>query len=195
MEVDNAIIEVSGVELPILDGSALPWVEAIIEAGVQPQDELIVWRELAEAVVVESGVSFYSATPAESFTLTVVTEFDHPMLGTKMTSHWPDTARFIQSVAPARTFGFQHEIEALRAAGLGLGGTLDNALIVQDDSFSQPLRMPDECHVHKLLDVSGDLALCGSWVKAAVVAFRPGHRGNVALASALHAAINQTTKA
>ena len=185
MEIDNVEIEVDGPELPILDGSALPWVEAIRAAGVvelpDPGQELL----LTDPVALRDGESWIVAAPAAELSFLVVTDFDHPLLGTQAVNAASDAEWYAQEIAPARTFGFEHEVDALIAAGLARGGTLQNALIIHPDRFSSPLRMPQECARHKLLDLMGDLALVGCRLRAAITAIKPGHRINTAFAKAL----------
>ena len=129
------------------------------------------------------------ATPADEFSLTCVTHFDHPLLGTQAATFVADPLVFAAEIAPARTFGFAKEVDALLAAGLAKGGSLDNALIVYDDHFSDELRVPDECLRHKLLDLWGDLFLAGGRIQAAITAIKPGHRINTAFAAMLARAV------
>jgi UDP-3-O-[3-hydroxymyristoyl] N-acetylglucosamine deacetylase len=183
--VDNAEIVVEGPEIPILDGSALPWVGALLGAGIK--EMLAEGRApgLSAPVVLRDGDSWLVAAPAGSFSVTCVTQFDHPLLGTQAATFSADPARYAAEIAPARTFGFAAEVEALRKAGLARGGSLDNALIVYGDHFSDALRVPDECLRHKALDLLGDLSLAGGRIHAAVTAIKPGHRINTAFAAML----------
>jgi UDP-3-O-[3-hydroxymyristoyl] N-acetylglucosamine deacetylase len=182
LQIDNAEIEVSGPEIPALDGSALPWVEAFLEAGIaslgQPTEPL----RPARTIALRDGDSWLTATPSDTFSLTCVTEFDHPLLGTQAATFTADPAVFAREIAPARTFGFAAEIDALRAAGLARGATLENALVIYEDRFSDELRVPDECLRHKLLDLWGDLFLAGGRIQAAITAIKPGHKINAAFA-------------
>jgi UDP-3-O-[3-hydroxymyristoyl] N-acetylglucosamine deacetylase len=183
--VDNAVVSVEGPEAPILDGSALPWVEAIRAAGMVDQASVArSWAPKA-AEVLSDGPSWYVAVPSAELLVTCVASFDHPLLGTRAVSHDASPDGFVRDVAPARTFGFADEVERLREAGLALGGRLDNALVIYPDRFSSPLRMPDEWARHKLLDLIGDLALAGVRIEASITAIRPSHRGNVAFAALL----------
>src|SRR5690348_3524419 len=161
LRIDNAEIEVDGLEIPALDGSALPWVEAIRGAGVERLPELGRVRELSQPVALRDGESWLVAAPSDRYALTCVTHFDHPLLGTQAVTFTEDPDAYAREVAPARTFGFAHEVEALRAAGLARGGSLDNALVIHEDRFSSDLRVPQECECHKLLDLIGDLSLAG----------------------------------
>jgi UDP-3-O-[3-hydroxymyristoyl] N-acetylglucosamine deacetylase len=180
--IDNVEIEIDGPELPILDGSALPWVEALLDAGIVELGDDVVPIRPASSLALRDGDSWMVATPADDFSLTCVTHFDHPLLGTQSATFVADPALFAAEIAPARTFGFAAEVEALRAAGLAKGGSLDNALVIYDDRFSDELRVPDECLRHKLLDLWGDLYLAGGRIQAAVTAIKPGHKINAAFA-------------
>ena len=186
--VDNVLVEVDGPEVPILDGSALPWVEQILDAGIQELNEQAEYAAVSSPEYVDmDGRSCYAAMPANQLSIYCVSEFDHPDLGLQGVL-WNGTAdSFVRDIAPARTFGFRHEVDALIASGLALGGSLDNALIVEEHGFSTSLRLPKECASHKLLDMIGDLALIGRRLQASVAAVKPSHQGNVQLAAALRA--------
>jgi UDP-3-O-[3-hydroxymyristoyl] N-acetylglucosamine deacetylase len=185
--VSDLVVEVDGPELPIGDGSALVWVERIGAAGIVELNTKAAPLIVTEPVVVfgEKG-AFVAAYPSDAVRFTVVTQFDHPLAGMQVARWEPERNQaYVDWVAPARTFGFDFEIEALRAAGLVRGGTLDNALVVYADRYSSPPRFPDELARHKLLDLVGDLVLAGRPVLADVIAVKPGHRLNVALARRL----------
>lgn len=185
--IDNARIEVFGPEIPILDGSARPFVEAIQAAGIETQQVPARELRLAGPVAFSEGGCLLRAVPAERFTLEVQTEFaDWPEgKAVSRAEIAPELAeRFASEVAPARTFAFMREVEALLAAGLAKGGSLDNALVVTPpDHFSTPLRLPQEWCVHKLLDVIGDFALLDARLCLHLTATRPGHRANVQFAA------------
>jgi UDP-3-O-[3-hydroxymyristoyl] N-acetylglucosamine deacetylase len=116
-----------------------------------------------------------------------VTEFDHPLLGIQTFTLHHDPQAYAEQVAPARTFGFAEEVEALLAVGLAQGGTLENALLIYPDRFSDSERVPQECLRHKALDLLGDLSLIGRRLQAALTAIKPGHRANTAFAALLAA--------
>src|SRR5262249_34657230 len=159
-------IEVDGPEIPILDGSALPFAEAIHSVGLLSQGRAAKGLWLTEETCLEEGESQIRALPSQDYSLEVRTEFaDWPEGDVALTTTiGPEkTDTYLQTIAPARTFAFEREVEMLRKAGLARGGSLDNALIISPpDSFSSPLRMPAEWCAHKLLDVIGDLALLGA---------------------------------
>jgi UDP-3-O-[3-hydroxymyristoyl] N-acetylglucosamine deacetylase len=186
--VDNAEIHVTGPELPVLDGSAAPWADAILHAGFASLDGQPRRLELERPIVYREGETWMVATPAEGFSVTCVTCYDHELLGTTIAAFDGSPDCYRAEVAPARTYGFEEEVAALLAAGLGRGGTLDNALVIHADRFSSPLRLDAEWTRHKLLDVVGDLSLTGGRLRAAVTAIRPGHRSNTSFAAMLAAA-------
>jgi UDP-3-O-[3-hydroxymyristoyl] N-acetylglucosamine deacetylase len=177
LQVDDLRVELDGAELPILDGSSRPFVEAILDAG---RVELPVVREymtLIRPIVVSDDEKRIAAYPAPEYRVTYAIDFDHPMLGYQELSVrlWRE-GDFAQKLAPARTFTFEVEVEKLRANGLALGGSLDNALVVGEDRILNPeLRFPDEFVRHKMLDLTGDLSLLGRPLCAHVVAYRAGH--------------------
>jgi UDP-3-O-[3-hydroxymyristoyl] N-acetylglucosamine deacetylase len=128
------------------------------------------------------------AFPSDSLRLTVVVHFEHPLVGTQVARFDPARGdRYEDDVAPARTFGFIEEVEALRAAGLARGGSEDNAVVVYPDRYSTPLRFDNELARHKLLDLVGDLSLVGGPLRADVVAVKPSHRLNTDFARLLAA--------
>ena len=187
--LSHVAIELSGDEIPLLDGSALGWVEAIAEAGLQraatPRPAA---PELQQAVVLHRGASVITATPADRFQLIGVIDFPQPAIGRQQFSIALTPQAFVDEIAPARTFGFRDQVEQLRAAGLIQGGALDNALVCDGDHWlNPPLRFPDEPVRHKLLDLIGDLALVG-FPQAQVLVYRGSHGLHTDLAAALQSA-------
>ena len=187
--LSHVAIELRGDEVPLLDGSALGWVEAIAEAGLQraatPRPAA---PELQQAVVLHRGASVITATPADRFQLIGVIDFPQPAIGRQQFSIALTPQAFVDEIAPARTFGFRDQVEQLRAAGLIQGGALDNALVCDGDHWlNPPLRFPDEPVRHKLLDLIGDLALVG-FPQAQVLVYRGSHGLHTDLAAALQSA-------
>ena len=179
-------IHVSGGEVPLLDGSALGWVEAIAEAGLQsaatPRSAA---PTLDVPLVRHRGSSVITATPAERFSLIGIIDFPQPAIGRQQLAIELTPQRFVEEIAPARTFGFRDQVEQLRAAGLIQGGALDNALVCDGDHWlNPPLRFEDEPVRHKLLDLIGDLALVG-FPQAQVLVYRGSHGLHTELAAAL----------
>lgn len=188
--VDNARVEVDGPEVPILDGSAEQFVELIQRAGGTiaqrvPKRFLVVKR--AVTVTDETGEKFARLEPASSFSLSVTIDFDHPIVNRQHFELTLSDTAFLRELAPARTFGFAKDVEKMHAAGLARGGSLDNAVVVDDFSVQNPdgLRYPDEFARHKMLDAVGDLALLGAPIIGRYVAYKGGHALNTKLVSAL----------
>jgi len=177
LQVDDLRIELDGAEVPLLDGSSRPFVDMILEAG---RVELPVPRQymtLVRPIVVTHDDKRIAAYPAREYRVTYAIEFDHPLLGYQelSASLWGDSA-FAEKLAPARTFTFEKEVEALRRSGLAQGGSLDNAVVLGESGvLNSELRFPDEFVRHKMLDLTGDLSLLGRPLRAHIVAFRAGH--------------------
>lgn len=173
--VTNARIVVEGPEIPIGDGSAQNFVSAIERSGIAAQDRPRAVVTLAEPYVLRSGDRLVAALPAPSFRVRFVADFAAPV-GTQYFDGEIDAAFYEREIAGARTFGYLHEVEALRERGLARGGSLDNALVFTPDGPMQPLRWPNEVVRHKVLDLIGDFALLGAWPQFEVVAVKSGHQ-------------------
>jgi UDP-3-O-[3-hydroxymyristoyl] N-acetylglucosamine deacetylase / 3-hydroxyacyl-[acyl-carrier-protein] dehydratase len=185
--VDNLTIEIDGAEIPIGDGSFKPFFDAIAEVGVAEQNKAANTLKLASAVTAQGPAgATYTAVPAPNYRVSCTIEFDHPLIRKQFGSFDVGAELFRDELAPARTFGFLHEAQALYARGLAKGVTLDNAIVLSETGLhSGELRYPDEFVRHKVGDIIGDLALLGARVNAHVVADRPSHAGNLELARAL----------
>ena len=186
--VDNAEIAVRGPEMPILDGSAAPFAEAVASIGLIHQDAPKRMLRLDGPVSVtdpESG-SCIKLEPSGEPSFEVTIDFGKDVPGVQTVSFGPGTD-YGKEVAPCRTFCFFDEIEPLLKAGLIKGGDVENAVIITSDGYlgNLPLRFPDECGRHKLMDLIGDLRLCGGFVQAKVTAYKPGHTINVKAAEAV----------
>ncbi len=187
--IDNAVIEVSGEEVPVLDGSAAPWVEQIRAAGrvdqAAPRRTLVI----TAPVEVTDGDRTARLLPCDGLEVSATIIFDHPTIGTQQLDLHLQNGTFGHELAWARTFGFLAEVEAMHRMGLALGGGLDNAVVYDGTGVVNPdgLRSPDEAVRHKLLDMVGDLALAGVAVQGRFEAIRPGHALNQALVAALFA--------
>lgn len=183
--VDNARIEVDGPELPALDGSAREWVALIESAGLENQEMPARDIELTEAVTFTDGAARLEAFPSDSFAAHYELDYPGTPVG-RMTADF-DAAHdsYAEAIARARTFALIGEVEALRAAGLAQGGSLDNALVIYPDRYSSPLRVPEEPARHKILDLIGDLSLLGARLHARVQVVRGGHRAHLRLAQAI----------
>lgn len=186
--VDHARVVADGDELPALDGSAIPYVQAIRRVG---REELGVPRQpvtLARPAWIHQGSADIVALPADDLRITYVLDYAHPMIGTQTASLPITTVTFVEEIAPARTFGLLEWAEELRARGLALGASTENTVVVTQDGYLSPLRYPDEFVRHKILDMVGDLALLGRPLRAHVLAVRSGHAANIALAREIEAA-------
>jgi UDP-3-O-[3-hydroxymyristoyl] N-acetylglucosamine deacetylase / 3-hydroxyacyl-[acyl-carrier-protein] dehydratase len=181
--IDNVVVEMDAEEPPAADGSAAPFVEMLRSAGIEEQSAVARIVRVDEPFSVEEGESSFVMAPAAGFEVAATIEFDHPLVSRQFGSFRIEPERFEREIAGARTFGFLREVEALRARGLALGGSVANAVVLTDEGLAEgsELRFADEFVRHKALDVIGDLALVGGRVEGRVVADRPSHRGNVAL--------------
>jgi UDP-3-O-[3-hydroxymyristoyl] N-acetylglucosamine deacetylase / 3-hydroxyacyl-[acyl-carrier-protein] dehydratase len=182
MEIDDVTIDMNGPEPPILDGSAAPFVAALSEAGLAKIDGEPDFLDLTEPLRIIDGASVYEAFPSKQLELDVTIEFPHPLIGKQSRRFVITQDSFASELSRARTFGFIHEVDALRAKGLIKGASLDNAVVLDDsDILSGDLRWSDEFVRHKAMDCVGDLALAGARVRARIVAIKPSHRGTVTL--------------
>ncbi|HWK89309.1 MAG TPA: bifunctional UDP-3-O-[3-hydroxymyristoyl] N-acetylglucosamine deacetylase/3-hydroxyacyl-ACP dehydratase [Longimicrobium sp.] len=186
-QIDNAYVELSAAELPAGDGSARLFDVLLESCGVEQQDAPAKFLAVAETFSLCKDRSEYIVAPADDYRVAATIEFDHPLIRRQFASFRVEHGEFAREVLPARTFGFLREVEALRGRGLAQGGSPDNAVVLTDDGVLEgtELRFGDEFVRHKVLDVVGDLALVGARLHAKVIAERPGHLGNVALAKEL----------
>ena len=183
--ISSALLLVDGAEIPLMDCSAQPWVEAIAEVGLKPLGPRPAALALSEPITLQQGQSFATALPSDQLRLAAAIEFPQPAIGRQIYSLVLTPQAFVEQIAPARTFGFKQQVEQLLAAGLIKGGALDNALVCDGPGWvNPPLRFADEPVRHKLLDLLGDLALAGL-PQAQVFAFRGSHGLHTALAAAL----------
>jgi UDP-3-O-[3-hydroxymyristoyl] N-acetylglucosamine deacetylase len=176
MGIDNARIEIDGAEVPLLDGSALGWVEAIAQAGMVPQSAPRSQFTVSEPIWVRQDDAFVAAFPAATLQFTYGIDFDLAAIGNQWYSWFPSRESFAAAIAPARTFGLAHQIEYLRQNGLIKGGSLENALVCGTDGWlNPPLRFSNEPVRHKLLDLVGDLSLFGAFPLAHILAYKASH--------------------
>lgn len=188
--ISDARIEIDGAEVPLLDGSAQLWVEAIIQAGLASANAQIApGVPVTTAIWVQQGDRFVAALPSPELRFTYGIDFDLKPIGNQWYSWQPSQESFVTAVAPARTFGLAHQIEQLRQAGLIKGGSLDNALVCdQEHWINPPLRFPNEPVRHKLLDLIGDLSLLGEFPQAHFIAYKASHDLHTQLAQQLRVA-------
>ena len=185
--IDDLTIELSGPEPPILDGSFQPYFDALAQAEpTAVGGEAVILTVPAPFTVTDKDAS-YVVAPAKSLRLTVAIEWAHPLIGRQAGTYEVTPESFAKELAPARTFGFTHEVAELQARGLIKGASATNAIVLDERGVVHggTLRWPDEFVRHKAADILGDLALTGARVQAHVVATKPSHGGNVALARAL----------
>lgn len=183
--VDNMEVELSAGEVPGMDGSALPIVRAIREAGVQPQDAIRPVLQIRAPVWAGDGRAWAVALPASRFGVACVVTLEAPRMEDQAATYDPAQDRYEEVIAPARTWGYEREAEALRSRGLALGASLENTLVIGGSGYLNTPRFPNEAARHKVLDLLGDLALLGRDIQGFIIAVRAGHASHVALARAL----------
>ncbi|MFW6090207.1 MAG: UDP-3-O-acyl-N-acetylglucosamine deacetylase, partial [Gemmatimonadota bacterium] len=185
--LDNLEIRLDGSEPPALDGSAAGWCDAIHEAGIETQDAPAPAIRVQDTLTVTEGDSRYVVVPDEGFRVSARIDFEHPAIGEQYASERITATRFCERLAPARTFGLERWGDLLHERGLARGSGADNTIVLAEDTRVETLdlRFPDEFVRHKMVDVVGDLALVGARIRGHVMAERPSHRGNVALARRL----------
>ena len=184
--IDNVVVELNHPEVPIMDGSAAPWVYLINEAGVKRLGLPRRYMKVLRPMSLSRGDKRIAIYPSDHFKVTYSIAFDHPLLRHQSRTMRITEDAFVEEIAPARTFGFLKEVEMLRQQGLALGGSLENAIVIGDTGvLNNALRFDDEFVRHKILDVIGDLALVGRPVIGHVVAHRGGHALHTAFAARL----------
>ena len=189
-EIDNALVELDGPEVPIMDGSAAPFVSLLRRIGAARQPAARRALFIRQPVVASDGDRYAMLLPHPRAQITVEIDFPSPVIGRQRYSMTLDPETFTREIAPARTFGFAHELHALHARGLAAGGSLRSAILVDKQRVvnEEGLRFPDEFVRHKLLDCVGDLSLLGLPVIGHLVTYKPGHQLCHQLLRAVHAA-------
>jgi UDP-3-O-[3-hydroxymyristoyl] N-acetylglucosamine deacetylase len=187
--VDNAVVEVDGPEMPIMDGSSLPFIRVLDRAGLRLQDAPRRYIEILEPVEVVDGDKRAALKPAMGFEVAFEIRFPTPAIGTQSIDMAMDEQAFRAELADCRTFGFLHEVEALRSMGLARGGNMDNVVVIDGDRVLNPegLRRPDEFVRHKALDAIGDLFVLGAPVLGRYEGELAGHAMNNLVVRALAA--------
>lgn len=220
MGVDNAYIDVEGNEIPILDGSARYYIEAFGADGLEEQDAGREYLSVPETIEVKDGKSgsWVRIEPADKMSFDITVDFGSKVLGVQ-TAHWDEDMDYAKEIGICRTFVFFHEIEYLMANNLIKGGDVDNAIVIVEHPVSDEqiermsaaigrtglkvengylsnlkLSFPNECGRHKLLDIIGDIRLCGGFMKAKITAFKPGHGINTAAAKAYRESLRAANK-
>jgi len=189
LQIDDLEIELDAPEVPILDGSSQPYVDAIRAAGTRAHAVPRQYIHVVRPITVTHEDKRISVHPCGEYRVTYAIDFDHPALGyQELTASLWRADQFADKLAPARTFTFEHEIAALRQRGLARGGSLENAVVVgKEGILNPPLRFGDEFVRHKMLDLTGDLSLLGHPLLGHVVAYRAGHDLHARLARAIAA--------
>jgi UDP-3-O-[3-hydroxymyristoyl] N-acetylglucosamine deacetylase len=183
--VDNVVVELTHNEVPIMDGSAAPFLFLVQEAGIKRLAAPRRYMKILRPVQVANSDKRIAIYPSDHFKVSYTISFDHPVLRHQSRTERITEHSFAESIAPARTFGFLKDVEALRQNGLALGGSLENAIVIGDAGVLNALRFEDEFVRHKILDVVGDLALVGHPIVGHVVVHRGGHALHTALAAQL----------
>ncbi|MDG6881705.1 UDP-3-O-[3-hydroxymyristoyl] N-acetylglucosamine deacetylase [Phocoenobacter uteri] len=180
--LDNIIVEINAPEIPIMDGSSSPFIYLLLDAGIEEQNALKKFIRIKEKVRVENEDKWAELKPYNGFKLDFTIDFEHPAIS-KDVGHYQmefSTQNFIQQLSRARTFGFMKDIEMLQSMGLALGGSLDNAIVLDQYRIlnEDGLRFPDELVRHKMLDAVGDLFMCGYNIIGEFTAYKSGHAVN-----------------
>lgn len=174
--IDNVYVEVDALELPILDGSSKPFIEMLMQAGIRKLRRQRRYIHVVKPLEFADGDRRIGIYPADEFLVHCFVDYNHPKVGPQEVKMCVDRESFSRELAPARTFGFMKDFAGLQAMGLIRGGSVENAIVLDDKVITNgPLRFPDEFGRHKALDLIGDLALVGRPLKALVVAHKAGH--------------------
>ena len=184
MGIDNAIVELDNLELPILDGSAKPFVEMIQKAGIRKQRRPRQYLRILRELEWREGNKFIAVYPSDSYSVSYSINFPHPLIGKETFQVELSNGSYLRQIAAARTFGSRQDEQAMRDMGLIRGASRENCIVLTRDGLENgPLRFPDEFVRHKVLDLVGDLALLGKQILGNVVADRAGHAMHTALVS------------
>jgi UDP-3-O-[3-hydroxymyristoyl] N-acetylglucosamine deacetylase len=182
--IDNAIVELDNLELPILDGSAQPFIEMIQKSGIRKQRRLRKYLKIRREIEMRESNKFIAVYPADSYTVSYSINFPHPLIGKETLKVELSNGSYLRNIAPARTFGSRADEQAMRNMGLIRGASRENCIVLTRDGLENgPLRFRDEFVRHKVLDLVGDLALLGKQILGNVVADRAGHAMHTALVS------------
>ena len=176
-QIDNVLIEIDGPELPALDGSASVYGELFDSLELKKQSKYRDIIKIKKGFFVKREDSYIGVFPYKGFKINYLIKYNHPLIGTQYFEYNYNKSTFIKEIMPARTFGFKSEVESLQEAGLALGGSLDNAVLLTEDNTENKLRFKDEFVRHKVLDLVGDFYLNGP-IQCEVIAIRSGHSDN-----------------
>lgn len=180
LSIDNALVELDAYEVPVMDGSAGPFTELMVKSGIMEQGVPRHYFTLKEPIVLKEGDKSVTAYPSDRFRITCTIDFAHPVIGKQNLSIDITDEAFSSEISRARTFGFLHEVEYMKRYGLALGGSLDNAVVIDKESIvnTDGLRFPDEFVRHKILDCLGDFSLLGMPILGHLEVIKSGHALN-----------------
>ena len=185
--IDNLIVKIDGCELPAMDGSSYPFIKLLLKAGIKEFDEPKKIIKITKKIEIKKKDKTVIIEPSENLTFSFFIDYNHPLIGSQMFSFDFSTENYISEISKARTFGFLKEVELLRKNNLGLGGSLENAIVLTEDGILNPegLRYEDEFVRHKILDAIGDLSLIGLKFIGHFIGIKSGHELNYQLAKTL----------
>ena len=184
MGIDNCLVLIDAEEPPVADGSSKVFAELMAKAGIKVLDALRREIVIDRLYRVDDGDKFILAVPYDGFRVSFTSINPHPLIGIQYGNYEITPESYLSEVAPARTISYEAEIDALREMGLGLGGTLENVIVYNDDGWMNELRYPDELVRHKILDIVGDLRLTG-FIRGHIIAVKSGHALNTTMAKLL----------
>ncbi len=184
-DIDNILIELDNAETPVVDGSALPYIRLIEGAGIVELSKPRKVKKIDKSIWAKKDDMYLVVLPYEGFKVSYTLVYDHPVIGTQFYEYDQEDSDFLEEIAPARTFGFEREIEALHRRGLALGGSLENAVLIGEEETVNPLRFSNEFVRHKILDIIGDMFLNG-YISGHIIAVRSGHYLHVELAKKIY---------
>ena len=184
MGIDNCLVLIDAEEPPVADGSSKVFAELMAKAGIKVLDALRREIVIDRLYRVDDGDKFILAVPYDGFRVSFTSINPHPLIGIQYGNYEITPESYLSEVAPARTIAYEAEIDALREMGLGLGGTLENVIVYNDDGWMNELRYPDELVRHKILDIVGDLRLTG-FIRGHIIAVKSGHALNTTMAKLL----------
>ncbi len=177
MGVDNVQVDLTGPEVPILDGSAAPFVDLLRQAGLRRQFAPKTFLKVRQPIMAEVGTRSLRIVPSQRLKVIYTMCFDHPLLGEQTVAMEVGRERYVNDIAPSRTYGFLRDLDSLMRLGLAKGGSLENALVIGEEGvLNGPLRFPDELVRHKILDLLGDLYLLGKPLVGTIIAHSAGHQ-------------------
>ncbi|EMP07293.1 putative UDP-3-O-[3-hydroxymyristoyl] N-acetylglucosamine deacetylase [Leptospira interrogans serovar Pyrogenes str. 200701872] len=179
----DLILEIDAVEVPIMDGSSLPFLQALESAGIIEYPEIVEPIYIQSPLWVVDGDKYLVLLPSDELKVTYTIDFNHPLLKGQSITVSLDREKIKQEILPARTFGFLKDVEALQARGLAMGGSLDNAIVLTQDGYlNQQLRFENECVRHKILDLFGDISIAGRPIIGHYLASKAGHALDISMA-------------